>query len=242
MTTTRSIWPVLIVSALGILILCGLGAWQLQRLAQKQALLAEIDRRSAADPVDLSQAVQLHRGGESIEFLKVSAKGRFLHDSEKHLIAVFNGPAWEIVTPLLTDDNFLLLVDRGLVPDALRDPVSRAENIPSAEVEVTGILRSHGEGRGAFTPDNDIKANTWFWWDLSAMLESIALPQAATPAPFVLHVAPRAGETGFPRPVTLHATLRNNHLQYAVTWFALALALAVIAWLFIRGQMRKPGA
>lgn len=236
----RSIWPVIIASTLGVLILCGLGAWQLQRLAQKQALLTEIDRRGTADPVDLPEALRLHGNGENIEFMKVAVKGRFLHDSEKHLIAVFDGnPAWEVVTPLLTDDNFLVLVSRGLVPDNMRDPIRRAENNPAGEVEVTGILRTHGEGRGAFSPDNDIKASMWFWWDVPAMLESTPLPQPARTAPFVLYVDPSGGDEGFPRPVAIKASLRNNHLQYAVTWFALALALALIAGLFIRGETRK---
>jgi len=239
----RSIWPVVIVSALGVLILCGLGAWQLQRLAHKQALLAEIRHRSAADPVTLSEVIRLYESGENVEFMKVSAAGRFLHESERHLIGVFDGnPAWEVVTPLLTADNTVVLVDRGFVPDERRDPSTRAGGNPTAVVEVIGIVGSHREGRGAFHPDNDVSANMWFWWDVSAMLDSTTMPAGAKPAPFVLHIVPVAGESGLPRPVALQAALRNNHLQYAITWFALALALAVIAGLVIRGQMKKSGA
>jgi len=238
-----SIWPVVIVSALGILILCGLGGWQLQRLAQKQTLLAEMDRRSMAKPIDLTEAIGLHNSGENVEYLKISAKGRYLHDDEKHLIGVLDGnPAWEVVTPMLTADNTLVLVDRGLVPDGMRDPATRAENNPAADVEVAGVLRGHREQRGPFIPDNDIKANMWFWWDVPGMLESTAMPLGAKPVPFVLHVLPAEGGNGFPRPVTLQAALRNNHLQYAITWFGLALALAVIAGLFVSGQMKNSGA
>lgn len=239
MNGARSIWPVVLVSALGFVILCGFGVWQLQRLGEKQALLAEIERRSAAAPVDLSQAMKLHESGENVEFLKVSATGQFLHDSEKHLIGVFDGgPAWEVVTPLLTQDNIVVLVDRGFVPDDKRDPASRPESNPPGAVEITGILRSHREGPGAFSPDNDVKANMWFWWDVPAMLESMPKPPDTRPASFVLHVVPVVGEVGLPRPVPLQAALRNNHLQYVITWFALALALAVIAGLFVR-QMKK---
>lgn len=243
MTKTRSIWPVVIVSALGILILCGLGAWQLQRLAHKQTLLAEIRHRSAADPVALSEAVRLHESGENVEFMKVSATGRFLHESERHLIGVFDGtPAWEVVTPLLTADNTVVLVDRGFVPDEKRNPATRDGGNPTGVVEVIGMVGSHPEGRGTFHPDNDVGANMWFWWDVPAMLDSITIPAGVKPAPFVLHIFPVAGESGLPRPVALQAALRNNHLQYAITWFALALVLAVIAGLFIRGQMKKSGA
>ncbi len=241
MSKRRSIWPIIIASALGIAILCGLGAWQLQRLAHKQALLTEIDRRNMADPIDLSEAIRLYESGENVEFMKVSASGRFLHENEKHLMAVFDGnPGWEVVTPLLTANDILVLVDRGLVPGAMRDRATRTET--NSEVEVTSIIRGHSEGRGPFSPDNDAKANMWFWWDVPAMLESTTMPQAVKPAPFVLHVIPVAGEGGFPRPVALRAALRNNHLQYAITWFALAVVLAVMAGLFAYGEMRKSGA
>jgi surfeit locus 1 family protein len=238
-----SIWPVVSAATIGIALLSSLGIWQLQRLAQKQALLSEIDRRGAADPVDVSEAIRLYRGGENIEFIKVFARGRFLHDSEKHMIGAFEGnPAWEVVTPLVTADNSLIVVDRGVVPDALRHPDTRTDSNPLGDVEVSGVIRSHGEGRGLFSPANDIKANLWFWWDVSAMLESTSNPQAATPVPLVLQVTPVVGEARFPRPIALRTAIPNNHLQYAITWFALALVLAVIAGLFIVGQMKKSGA
>ncbi|MGH6821062.1 MAG: SURF1 family cytochrome oxidase biogenesis protein, partial [Methylocella sp.] len=105
-----------------------------------------------------------------------------------------------------------------------------------------GVIRAHREGRGAFTPDNDSDANMWFWWDVPAMLETTAMPEAATPLPFVLHVIPVAGQQGFPRPVALRASVTNNHLQYAITWFSLALVLVLVTALFVRGQMKKSGA
>ncbi len=239
----RSIWPVVITSVLGIVILCGLGAWQVQRLAHKQALLAEIDRRSMADPVDLSEAMKRHDRGENIEFMKVSARGRFLHTAEKHVIGTFDGnPAWEVVTPLATADNRLILVDRGLVPDEQRDPAARTEANPTGKVEIVGIVLNHDGKRGFFSPDNDIEGNMWFWWDVPAMLADTSAPPAVTPAFFVLHVMPVKGQVGFPRPMVPRAAHRNNHLQYAVTWFSLALVLTIVAGLFIRGQMKKSGA
>ncbi|MBC8037569.1 MAG: SURF1 family protein, partial [Rhizobiales bacterium] len=239
MNRPRSIWPVIIASTLGILLLCGLGAWQLQRLAHKQALLAEIDRRAMAAPVDLAEASKRQQSGENIEFMKVSTRGRFLHDAEKHMIAAFEGnPAWEVVTPLVTADNTLVLVDRGLVPDGQRDTAKRAEIAPTGDVEVSGLVLKHDGNRGFFSPDNDIKANMWFWWDVPAMLANTSAPPDAKPAFFVLHVMPVAGRNGFPRPTVPRAALPNNHLQYAITWFSLALVLAVIAGLFVRGQMK----
>ncbi|MGH6821054.1 MAG: SURF1 family protein, partial [Methylocella sp.] len=120
------IWPVVLLAMIGVLILCGLGFWQVQRLAYKQALLGEIDRRGMADPIDLSEAAKHHASGENVEFLKAAAQGRFLHHAEKLMIATLEGnAAWEVVTPLLTADNILVLVDRGLVPDEQRNPATR---------------------------------------------------------------------------------------------------------------------
>ncbi|MGH6855400.1 MAG: SURF1 family protein [Aestuariivirga sp.] len=234
----RRIWPFVTTAALGFLILCGLGIWQVQRLAYKEALLAEIDARGLAEPVDLSEAVKRLEAGKNIEFLKISARGQFLHGSEKRLFGVFNGaPAWEVVTPMVTADQTLLLVDRGFVPDNVR-----IERAPEGDVAVTGLLRTHGGKRGFFSPDNDSKANMWFWWDVPAMLADTPVPSGIKSLSLALHLLPVAGEGGFPRPAEPKAAFRNHHLGYAITWFSLAAVLAVIAFLFIRGEMKKSGA
>jgi surfeit locus 1 family protein len=139
---------------------------------------------------------------------------------------------------MLTGDNILVLVDRGVLPEGMSDATSR----PSEIVEVTGLIRTHREGRGPFMPDNDVKSGTWLWWDVPAMLQDMASPPGAEAAAFVLHLTPSTDQTGFPRPLALRSAIPNNHLQYAITWFSLALALAVTAGLFIAGQMKKSGA
>lgn len=239
----RRVWPVALTAALGIAVLLGLGLWQVQRLAGKQALLAEIDRRATAEPVDISTVLERQAAGETIEFLKVSTTGHYLHNAEKLMIAVYDGnPAWEVVTPLVTSDKTMVLVDRGLVPDDLRDRVRRPDGNPQGDVTVTGIVRSHMAKRGFFSPENDVGANMWFWWDVPAMLASTTIAPNAKPAPFVLHLLPVAGDKSFPRPQAAEAGLHNNHLQYAITWFSLALALLVIAGLYSRGLMKESGA
>jgi surfeit locus 1 family protein len=180
--------------------------------------------------------------GEDIEFLKVRATGQFLHDQEKLLIAVYDGnPGWEVVTPLVTTDGTLLLIDRGLIPDGLRDRAKRADGNPEGVVEVTGVIRKHNGGPGLFSPDNDPHANMWFWWDIPAMLAATKTTIPLGVEPYVVQLLPAEG-SGFPKPQAIDAGLRNNHLQYAITWFSLALALAVIAFLYVRGQTKKSGA
>ncbi|HUR42617.1 MAG TPA: SURF1 family protein, partial [Aestuariivirga sp.] len=146
-------------------------------------------------------------------------------------------PAWDIVTPMVTTDGKLVLIDRGLAPDDGK-PLFR----PQGEVEVTGIIRGHDGKRGYFDLDNDPGSNMWSWWDVPAMLADTPVALGVERVPFVLHLIPRVEQPGFPRPSAPAAVVSNNHLQYAITWFSLAGVLAVIAGLFIRGEMRKSGA
>jgi surfeit locus 1 family protein len=233
------LWPVATAALAGIALLCGLGVWQLQRLAWKEELIAVAERRLAAEPVSLTEALKRRAAGEDIEYLRVFARGRYLHDSARLVIATLDdGPAWSVATPFQADDGALILVDRGLVPDRLRDRL--AEIAPADEFSAAGILRSHAGGRGFFNPDNDPFANVWYWWDVPAMLSG--LPSGNRAVPVVLHLAPDGGSKPYPRPQPFAAGLRNNHLQYALTWFALAAVLAVIAALFVRSRPTNSGA
>ena len=103
---------------------------------------------------------------------------------------------------------------------------------------MTGILRRHVGSRGPFTPDNDPEANIWYWWDIPAMLASAHVGDDAGVAPFALHLLPD-DDKAVPRPVAIDSGLTNNHLQYALTWFALALILIVMSGLLIRQTMRN---
>jgi surfeit locus 1 family protein len=219
--------------------LCGLGIWQLQRLAWKQALTAEIAARAGATPIALSTALAADDAADDIDFVRVTAGGTYLPAETKFVIYTFDaGPGWQVVTPLRSSDGIFILVDRGVVPDAMRAAVPT----PGGPIELLGILRRHGEERGPFTPANDDAGNIWYWWDVPAMLALSDIAADLKVAPFVLQLLPAAGDDSFPRPQPPDAGLRNNHLQYAMTWFALALGLAAVATLYVRGQMRKTGA
>lgn len=234
------VWQILIAAILGIAVLVGLGVWQLQRLAWKEALIAERDMRLAAPPVPLDQALKEFDADRSVEFLKVEADGIFQHRAEAFMLTTEGGvPGFEVVTPLASADGIVVLVDRGFVPEPLKDPAKRPDSQPPGEVKVTGIVRRHVGGRGPFTPDNDPEGNMWYWWDIPAMLAYADVAPDARVAPFVLHVQPGAGGKTLPAPVTADSTLTNNHLQYALTWFALAVVLIVMAGLLIRQTIRK---
>jgi surfeit locus 1 family protein len=233
----RRIWPVVLAAGLGIAVLCALGTWQLQRLAEKQQLIAEITERIAAEPVSISNVL----ARDDREFTKVEISGVFDHAHELQKLAAFEGsPGWRIITPFETAEGVAVLVDRGVVPDRLRDPAKRPEG--QERIELTAIVRAHDGERGFFDPENDVENRVWHWWDLPAMLASASIPPSMKVAPFVLQALPGSDPKAFPRAAPPQAALRNNHLQYAVTWFALAIVLLVIAGLFIRKQIRKSDA
>lgn len=237
---TGRVWQIVIATVLGVAVLIGLGAWQLQRLQWKEALIAERDARLDAAPVSLDQALKDFDADRSVEFLKVAASGTFQHQAELFMLATQGGvPGFQVVTPFVSTDGVIVLVDRGFVPEPLKDPARRPESQPTGEVGVVGILRRHVKSRGPFTPDNDPEGNIWYWWDIPAMLAHASVAPDARVAPFALHLLPGEGPRTLPAPVAVDEGLTNNHLQYALTWFALAILLIVMSGLLIRQTLRQ---
>ncbi|MEC9367996.1 MAG: SURF1 family protein, partial [Pseudomonadota bacterium] len=151
-------------------------------------------------------------------------------------------PGWRIITPLDTDDAQIVMVDRGFVPDPLKDTARRAAGQLQGEVTLIGIIRVPPSEKGQFTPDNDPARNIWHWRDLEAMaraaLESDQLPSLV---PFFMEVREPTPPGGWPRPRGAIPELPNRHLEYALTWFALAGVLVVMYVLFLRANLgRRP--
>jgi surfeit locus 1 family protein len=226
-------------SAAALAVLIGLGLWQLQRLQWKEGLIAQIEARVKAEPVLLKEAVAQARAGEDVSYLRVRVEGRFDNAKERYLFAVSDGtPGWHVVTPLETPEGEVVLVDRGFVPDALKDPAARPQGELSDAVTVTALARPP-ETQGLFVPDNEIEQNRWFWRDLKAMTRSMFGDGAKDVAPFFLEAERSDVPGGWPRGGETRLDLPNNHLQYAITWFLLALCLVVIYVLYVRTRLRS---
>ena len=235
------IWPIVLWTGLGIAVLLALGTWQLFRLAEKEAQLAEISERTKAPPLSLSEILTRRDTGADIEFDAVKVRGVFDHAAERHKLASFEGShGWQIITPFRSDDGIVALVDRGVVPADLKDASKRSEN--PAPVELNAVVRAHSHERGFFDPDNDADGNLWYWWDVPAMLSSVAIAPDMQVAPFILQELPGSDPNRFPRAAGPEVQLRNNHLEYAITWFSFAATLLVIAGLFIRKQRKTTDA
>jgi surfeit locus 1 family protein len=207
----------------GFAILAALGTWQVERLAWKRDLIATMEARLAMAPLPVGD---LLNSGPIENFRPVRATGIFLHDREMYLAArSYQGRlGYHVVTPLeLADGGTAVLVDRGWVPADRKAPDSRAAGQVPGKVTVEGIARRPSVP-SLFTPDNRPDQNLWYWADLPAMAAHAGL--AAAP-PLLIEAGPAANPGGLPIGGQTHVNLPNNHLQYAITWYALALVLAV---------------
>jgi surfeit locus 1 family protein len=222
-------------------VLIGLGVWQIKRLHWKEGLIAEIEARSRGEPIGLEEAKALAKQGRDPNYYRVRVEGRFHHDEERHLFAqaIADGtPGWHVITPLETAQGDMVLVDRGFVPDALKDPASRPAGQVGDVVTVTGIVRAP-ETQGLFIPDNEPAANRWFWRDVASMTRSMFPQGTKEVAPYFLEAEKSEVPGGWPEGGQTRLDLPNNHLQYAITWFLLAAALIVIYALYVRGLYRR---
>jgi len=223
-------WPT--VFSLPALVIClALGGWQIERLFWKQDMIAQ---REAAVTAALAAVPNTFSEARGMEFRHVSDEGVFLNDKEIYLGATSEGggQGYQVLTPLLEPGGRVVFVNRGYIPSELKDPAKRALGQITGTVRVQGLLRLPPAGRpNWFLPDNRPDLNYWFWVDLAAMSAADKLGRVA---PFYIDADATPNAGGWPKGGVTRLTLPNNHLQYAITWFSLAVALIVIYVLFHR--------
>jgi surfeit locus 1 family protein len=214
-------------------VLIGLGVWQLERLQWKRALIAEMNRNMAQPPVSLDAALSL---GDAAEYRPVALDGRFDNRLEVYVFATGpqGAPVYHVLTPLRLDDHRVMLVDRGVVPLALRDPSSRPGSEPVGQIHIVGIWRT-ADRPGVFTPAPDTSRRIWYARDVAgiARIEHLTLA-----APAIIEASASPHSVAWPKAGQTRVDLPNDHLQYAITWFLLAGALVVIWFAFHRARGR----
>ena len=205
--TKRMIFPLLL-GLVGCAILISLGTWQVQRLAWKEAMLAEIDARIAAPPV----AIPAQPDPEADRFLPVQATGTIGDARLRILVSQKQiGAGYRIISPFTTGGR-TILIDRGILPIAADLPAP-----PPGEVTATGNLHWPSEV-DSYTPEPDTTRDIWFARDVPRMAEALN----AEPILLVLRNATPPTPQIVPLPVS-RAGIPNDHLSYAVTWFSLAI-------------------
>ena len=224
-----------IVTACAVLVLVALGIWQLERREWKRALLEERAATLAAAPVPPPQTLPEAR---RVALRRVRDAGVFLHDKELYLNAIGpqGGAGFDVLTPLREPAGRVVFVNRGFIPTELRDPRTRPAGEPVGTVQVGGRIRLPPDGKpGWFVPDNRPERNFWFWIDLRAMAAADHLTDVA---PFYIDADATPNPGGWPKGGTTLPDLPNNHLQYAITWFSLAVAASVI---YVLSQRQHAG-
>lgn len=205
------------------LVLLALGIWQVQRLSWKLDLIARVDARVSAAPADAPRAdVWDTITADDDAYRHIRIDGTFRHEAETLVQATTErGPGFWVMTPLVRDDGSTVLINRGFVPPDRRDPASRsAGNVPGP-THIVGLLRLTEPG-GGFLRENDPAADRWYSRDVAAIAAARGLPQTA---PYFIDADGTENAGGLPVGGLTRIVFPNNHLVYALTWFALAAML-----------------
>lgn len=224
------LWPTLI-TVPAVLVTFGLGVWQVQRLFWKQNLIAERQARVAAPALD---ALPDRFDPERLAFRRVRITGHFLHGKELYRPARRQSTGAigvQVITPFALKGGGYIFVDRGWVPEYRRLPDARRQGQVQGEVTIEGLLRAPVPP-GWFTPDNQPQKNRWFFVDLAAMAKAAGMPPSGRT--YYVDAGPAPNPGGYPVGGQTHLTVRNEHLQYAITWFALTVIGIVIYLLYHR--------
>lgn len=235
------VWPG-VATLVAVVFLVSLGNWQMQRLAWKESLIAAIAARAHAEPTTLAEAEERAGRGEDIEYARVKIDGQLMNEHEIHLYAFdeTHGPGYHVITPLRLADGSAVLVNRGFVPEELREPAKRQAGQQGGTVAIVGLVRAP-ETRRMFVPDNDVTRNVWYWRDLDAMAAAALGPEAARAHQFMVDAeAMPAPPGGWPKGGATRLEQPNRHLEYALTWYGLAAALVGVFAAFAVTRWRQP--
>ena len=233
--STRVWWPNVFALA-AFIVLIGLGTWQLERKAWKEALIGALDERVRAEPVPLPPPERWPMlDPASDEFRRMAFTASFASGSEALVYGSgsgvrpdVSGPGYWVFAPAELASGGVVAVNRGFVPEGQQDPKTHPP--PAGRIDLVGALR-WPEPRGSFVPKDDPARNLWFVRDHLAMAQAKGWGSVA---PFYLELETSTGP--LPRAGRLAPSLRNDHLQYAMTWYGLATVLAVMFAFWLRSR------
>ena len=236
MINRRQIWAT-VFTLPALCVLLALGTWQTQRLAWKDALILQRGKALQKPPIEMS-GKSLQGNAEALHYRWVLAEGRFVNNAP-----VFIGPrtrngqaGFHVLALFQLSDGTHLLVNRGFVPSQGADPIAWKDQLPSGTTQISGILRRPGK-QAWLIPDNSEATRRFYWYDMAALGRVFGVSLA--PVVFDLYKPlpsgkfPVAGQTRIDSP--------NNHLQYAVTWFAFACVLLIIYVIFMLRERSAKG-
>jgi surfeit locus 1 family protein len=227
----------------GLVLLIGLGVWQLERKAWKERLIDSITRRMDSAPGPLPPPERwASLDAAHDEFTRVTFRAAFENNQEALVFAGASafrpdtsGTGYWVFTPARLAAGARVAVNRGFVPEANKDPETRAAGRVNGPIDIVGVLR-WPERAGLFTPAGEPAQNLWFARDQIAIA---AAKDWGNVAPFYVEQEAPLPPGRLPLPGKLTVNLPNNHLQYAITWFGLAVVLAGVFISFARTRRHK---
>ena len=229
----------------------GLGLWQLQRRVEKHTLIAALDERLAASPEALPQPSQwsaltpARDEFRRVTFIATYARllDAMVYSSGSAVRDDVSGPGTWAFLPAQLPGGETVAINTGFVQNTMQDRTQQdravGKLVTGQPVNLTGYLR-FPEAAGALTPAENVTKRLWFTRDQQAM--ALALGWSADGkklAPFYLDLESPAPENGIPKPGPLRVHLKDDHMQYAVTWFGLAAAMAIAFLVWWRAQRRE---
>jgi cytochrome oxidase assembly protein ShyY1 len=224
----------------------GLGLWQLQRRVEKHALIAALTERLAAAPVALPPPSQWRAlTAERDEFRRVSFGATYAHLSDAMVYGSgsavredISGPGTWAFLPARLPSGETVVVNAGFVTNTMQDRSVEdravAPLVTDRPVTLTGYLR-FPEKAGLLTPAEHPATRLWFTRDQLSMAHALSWGEVA---PFYVDLETPVPASGIPKPGPLEVHLRDDHMQYAITWFSLAGAVLIAFGVWLRAQRR----
>ena len=138
-----------------------------------------------------------------------------------------------------------MLFDRGFIPSPKKDPKTRAAGQIAGHVDLVGIVR-RSQIKRQFAPDNDPAKNFWFHVDVPLMRQMAGGTADPRLDAFFLDADAAPNPGGLPIGGQTHLDIPNDHLQYAITWFLIGMALVGVylayhwenGWLTVNGRTK----
>lgn len=232
----------------GLVVLLSLGFWQLERLSWKDVLIAKVSNDVALPavpapaPFDWPDMDHLEW-----DYRHVSVAGHFLNGAAYYYTALgkangpFEGPGFMVYSPFQTHESWVVLINRGFIPQGLSDDDRKSIIVvPGEELKLTGLLR-RSEKPNWTTPDVDPNSLIWFARDTGHMADALDISDM-TVAPFSIDLgAEFTPESGLPQAGETVVQFKNDHLGYALTWFGLAATLAGVFLTYAAGTIWNRG-
>ena len=227
----------------------GLGLWQLQRRSEKHALIAMLTERLAAEPEALpspSQWSTLTPAKDEFRRVRFTATyvrpDAMVYSSGSAVREDVSGPGTWAFLPAVLPGGETVAVNAGFVQNTMQDRVQQdravAPLVTGQPVELTGYLR-FPEQAGWLTPEANIAKRLWFNRDQLAMARAFGWGRGGQIATFYIDLERPAPANGIPKPGPLQVHLKDDHLQYAITWFGLAAAVLVAFGVWWRGRRQQ---